>query len=72
MGSIDNLCLSKTGFVSKNLLSVFEIFVEERITNVISSEIMSDNTCHLLNLAIIMNTQANPKIVEGRGNTIHI
>lgn len=27
MGSIDNLCLSKTGFVSKNLLSVSEIFV---------------------------------------------
>lgn len=36
MGSIDNLCLTKTGFVSKNLLSVSEIFVEGRINNVIS------------------------------------
>lgn len=72
MGSIDNLCLTKTGFVSKNLLSVSEVFVEERINNVISREIMSRETCHILCLAIIMNTQATPKFIEGRGNTLSI
>jgi hypothetical protein len=63
MGSIDNLCLSKTGFASKNLLLVSEIYVEERITNIVSQEIMSESTCSLLNLAIVMNSIANPKFV---------
>lgn len=72
MGSIDNLCLTKTGFVSKNLLSVSEVFVEGRINNVISREIMSRETCHILCLAIIMNTQATPKFIEGSDNTLSI
>jgi Ca2+-transporting ATPase len=41
MGGIDSLCLTKTGFITKNLLSVAEIFVEDRITNIISRETMS-------------------------------
>jgi magnesium-transporting ATPase (P-type) len=72
MGNIDSLCLTKTGFISKNLLSVSEIFVEERTTNIVSREIMSANTCHLLGLAIVMNTQATPKFIESNGSSLSI
>ena len=41
MGGIDELLITKTGFITKNLLSVAEIYVEERITPIISREIMS-------------------------------
>jgi P-type E1-E2 ATPase len=64
MGGVDNLCLTKTGFVTKNLLSVAEIFVEDRITNIISRETMSEDTCRLLSLAIVMNSQATPRFIQ--------
>jgi Ca2+-transporting ATPase len=41
MGGVDCLCITKTGFLTKNMLSITQIYVEDRITNVISSEIMS-------------------------------
>lgn len=72
MSSIDTLCLSKTGFVSKNLLLVSEIFIGERIIDNIEPECISKNTCHLMNIAIIMNSTANPKFIEEDGRTIKI
>ena len=34
------------------------------MTNIISSEIMSHNTCQILNLAIVTNTSATAKFIE--------
>jgi magnesium-transporting ATPase (P-type) len=70
MGGVDNLCLTKTGFITKNLLSVTEIFVEEKGTNIIAKEIMSEKTCKILNLAIIMNTQACPKFIHRKDKSL--
>jgi magnesium-transporting ATPase (P-type) len=72
MGGVDNLCLTKTGFITKNLLSVTEIFIEEKTTNILSKEIMSEKTCKILSLAIIMNTQACPKFVHRSNNSLQV
>ena len=72
MGGIDELLITKTGCITKNLLSVAEIYVEDRITSVISREIMSEHTCRILNLGIITNTIACPQFVEEAGKVIKI
>ena len=72
MGGIDELLISKTGCITKNLLSVAEIYVEDRITPVISREIMSDDTCRILNLGIIMNTIACPQFIEEGGKMMKV
>ena len=41
MGGVDSLCITKTGFITKNMLSITQVYVEERLNNIISSEIMS-------------------------------
>lgn len=33
---------------------------------------MSESTCKLLNLAIVMNTTASPKFIESEGKTLKI
>lgn len=72
MGGIDEFLISKTGFITKNLLSIAQIYVEDRMTNVISREVMSDDTCRILNLGIIVNTIACPVFVEEGGKITKI
>ena len=72
MGGIDELLITKTGFVTKNLLSVAEIYVEDRITPIISREIMSEDTCRILNLSIIMNTIACPRFIDEAGKILKV
>jgi len=64
MGGVDNICIAKTGILTKNLLVVTDIFVEEKMNTLVSREIMSESTCRLLCLSIIHNTTANPKIIQ--------
>jgi magnesium-transporting ATPase (P-type) len=33
---------------------------------------MAESTCRILNLAIVMNSMANPKFIEDRGKTLKI
>ena len=33
---------------------------------------MSESTCRILNLAIVMNSLANPKFIENKGKTLKI
>lgn len=64
MGGVHSLCFSKTGVITKNLLSVTKVYVEENFSTIISTEIMSKKTCRLLCLAIVNNTLACPKIID--------
>jgi len=42
------------------------------MTSIISKEIMSEDTCRILNLAIIMNSQASPKFIEQVGKPLKV
>lgn len=33
---------------------------------------MAESTCRILNLAIVMNSMANPKFIEDKGKTLKI
>lgn len=72
MGGADNICSDKTGTLTKNLMTVTRMFVEEKIHDTIAREIMSDNTCRLLSLGICNNSNANPKFVQDKGNSLKI
>lgn len=66
MGGANNICTDKTGTLTKNSMTVTKIFIEEKISNQIDSEAMSDNSKRILCLTACANSNANPKInVQG-------
>lgn len=67
MGGADNICSDKTGTLTKNLMTVTKMFVEEGIHDTIAREIMSENTCRLYSLGACNNSNANPKFVAEKG-----
>lgn len=72
MGGADNICSDKTGTLTKNLMTVTKMFVEENIHETIAREIMTENTCKLLCLSICNNSSANPKFVQERNQPLRI
>ena len=68
MGGANNICSDKTGTLTKNLMSVTNIFIEQQATDIIDSEIMKDNTCKLLCLSVCNNSNATPTISQSGGN----
>jgi len=72
MGGADNICSDKTGTLTKNLMTVTRIFVEEGVHETIAREIMNDGTCRLLSLGICNNSNANPKFVSEKGSNLRI
>jgi Ca2+ transporting ATPase len=72
MGGADNICSDKTGTLTKNLMTVTKMFVEEGIHDTIAREIMSENTCRLYSLGACNNSNANPKFVADKGTNLRI
>jgi Ca2+ transporting ATPase len=68
MGGANNICSDKTGTLTKNLMTVTNIFVEEQSTDIIDREIMKENSCKLLCLSVCNNSNANPVITQSGGN----
>lgn len=67
MGGADNICSDKTGTLTKNLMTVTRIFVEQGVHDTIAKEILSDGSCRLLSLGICNNSNANPKFNSDKG-----
>lgn len=72
MGGADNICSDKTGTLTRNLMTVTKIFVEQAVHDTLAREIMSDNTCKLLSLGICNNSNANPKFVAEKNQPIRV
>jgi Ca2+ transporting ATPase len=62
MGGANNICSDKTGTLTKNLMTVTKIFVEQTATSNIDDSIMKSGTCRLLSIGICVNSTAHPKI----------
>lgn len=71
MGGANNICSDKTGTLTKNLMTVTNIFVEQSSTDAISREIMKDQTCKLLCLGVCNNSNANP-VITTQGGSVKI
>lgn len=71
MGGANNICSDKTGTLTKNLMTVTRIFVEEGSYDSIEKEVCSEKTCRLLCLSVTNNSNANPKITR-QGNDLLI
>jgi Ca2+ transporting ATPase len=59
----------KTGTLTKNLMTVTKIYVEESSSNNIDDSIMKSNTCRLLATGACVNSTAHPKI-HHNGNKV--
>lgn len=67
MGGADNICSDKTGTLTKNLMTVTKIFIEQAVHESIEREIISDQTCKILCLSLCNNSNANPIITQEKG-----
>ena len=72
MGGADNICSDKTGTLTKNLMTVTKMYVEQGIHDVIEKTIMSESTLRLFSLGVCNNSNANPKFVSERGQPLRI
>ena len=71
MGGANNICSDKTGTLTKNLMTVTRILIEENAYDIIEREICTEKTCRLLCLSVTNNSNANPKITR-QGNDLSV
>jgi Ca2+ transporting ATPase len=67
MGGADNICSDKTGTLTKNLMTVTNIFIEQAVHESMEAEIVSEHTCKILCLSVCNNSNANPIITQQKG-----
>ena len=70
MGGANNICSDKTGTLTKNLMTVTRIFIEENTLDIIERDICTEKTCRLLCLSVTNNSNANPKIVRSGSDLV--
>lgn len=70
MGGANNICSDKTGTLTKNLMTVTKIFVEENETSNIDDSIMKPDTCKILSIGACVNSTAHPKVVHKGHNKV--
>ena len=68
MGGANNICSDKTGTLTKNLMTVTKIFIEQAVHESLESEIVSEHTCKILCLSVCNNSNANPIITHQKGS----
>jgi Ca2+ transporting ATPase len=68
MGGADNICSDKTGTLTKNLMTVAKIFIEQSVHESLEAEIVSEHTCKVLCLSLCNNSNANPIITHQKGS----
>ena len=64
MGGANNICSDKTGTLTKNLMTVTRVFIEQGSTETIDKDIAREHTIRLLCLSITNNTNASPTIAR--------
>lgn len=69
MGGVNNICTDKTGTLTKNLMTVTKIFVEEKVSSSFTADSLQDSTRKILSITSMANTNANP-IMEIKGSQI--
>jgi Ca2+ transporting ATPase len=69
MGGVNNICTDKTGTLTKNLMTVTKIFIEEKISATFTADALQESTRRVLSITSMANTNANP-IIEMKGNQI--
>lgn len=69
MGGANNICSDKTGTLTKNLMTVTKIFIEQGVHESIEADISREHTIRILCLSVCNNTSASPTIVR-QGNDI--
>ena len=69
MGGANNICSDKTGTLTKNLMTVTRVFIEQNSFDTIEKSIARDHTIRLLCLSVCNNTNASPTIVY-KGNDV--
>lgn len=62
MGGADNICSDKTGTLTKNLMTVTKMFIQEKTVDKITPEIVGKEINWILGTLITQNTNANPVI----------
>ena len=67
MGGANNICSDKTGTLTKNLMTVTRIFIEQGTTESIERDIARDHTIRMLCLSVCNNSNASPTIVREGG-----
>ena len=62
MGGANNICSDKTGTLTKNLMTVTRIFIEQDVFENMEKGIAREHTIRLLCLSVCNNTNASPTI----------
>jgi magnesium-transporting ATPase (P-type) len=62
MGGADNICSDKTGTLTKNLMTVTRMFVQERTVDKITKDFVYERIGELISTGVCLNSSANPKI----------
>lgn len=69
MGGANNICSDKTGTLTKNLMTVVKIFIEQGVQDSIEADIAREHTIRMLCLSVCNNTSASPAIAR-QGNDV--
>lgn len=69
MGGANNICSDKTGTLTKNLMTVVKIFIEQGVQDSIEADIAREHTIRMLCLSVCNNTSASPAISR-QGNDV--
>lgn len=64
MGGANNICSDKTGTLTKNLMTVTKIYIEQDIHESVEADVASEHSIRLLCLSVCNNTSASPSIVR--------
>lgn len=64
MGGANNICSDKTGTLTKNLMTVTKIYIEQNVNDSIEADIAREHTIRLLCLSVCNNTSASPTIAR--------
>lgn len=70
MGGANNICSDKTGTLTKNLMTVTKIFVEQQSHGNIDESVMKQSTSRLIGIGACVNSNAHPKVeIKNNKNT---
>ena len=70
MGGADNICSDKTGTLTKNIMAVKKIFINEKTVDEIKKGCVSEDSAWLLAVSSALNSNANPEFIFNEDKSI--
>ena len=70
MGGADNICSDKTGTLTKNIMAVNKMFVNEKTIEDIKKGCISEESAWLLSVSSAQNSNANPEFTLNQDGSI--